>query len=80
VDILKVGHHGSKYSTSLSFLEEIKPKLAVISVGANNSYGHPATEILQRLKDLGIKIMRTDINGEIEVVSDGKTWIIDNRK
>jgi competence protein ComEC len=76
VDILKVGHHGSKYSTSLSFLEEIRPKLAVISVGANNSYGHPATEILQRLKDLNINILRTDIDGEIEIVSDGKTWNI----
>lgn len=76
VDVLKVGHHGSKYSTSLSFLEEIKPKLAVISVGANNSYGHPAPEILQRLKDLGIKIRRTDIHGEIEIVSDGKSWKI----
>jgi competence protein ComEC len=74
VDVLKVGHHGSKYSTSLSFLEEIKPKLAVISVGANNSYGHPATEILQRLNDLGIKILRTDIDGEVEITRDGKTW------
>jgi competence protein ComEC len=80
VDILKVGHHGSKYSSSLSFLEEIKPKLAVISVGANNSYGHPATEILQRLNDLGIKILRTDIDGEVEVVSDGVTWKIENAR
>lgn len=76
VDVLKVGHHGSKYSTSLAFLEETMPKLAVISVGANNTYGHPAPDILQRLKDLGIKILRTDIDGEIEIVSDGKTWKI----
>jgi competence protein ComEC len=80
VDILKVGHHGSKYSTSLSFLEEIRPKLAVISVGANNSYGHPATEILQRLKDLNINILRTDIDGEIEIVIDGVTWKIEKKK
>jgi len=76
VDVLKVGHHGSKYSTSLAFLEEIKPKLAVISVGASNKYGHPTSEILERLKSLNIKILRTDIDGEIEIVSDGRTWSI----
>lgn len=80
VDVLKVGHHGSKSSTSLNFLEEIKPKLAVISVGANNRYGHPAGEILERLRDLEIKILRTDIDGEIEIISDGRSWEIENKR
>jgi len=74
VDILKVAHHGSKYSTSEEFLEKIKPALAVISVGASNRYGHPTSEVLERLRNLGVEILRTDINGEIEVVSDGKSW------
>ena len=74
VDILKVAHHGSKYSTTEEFLEKIKPALAVISVGASNRYGHPTNEVLERLRNLGVEILRTDINGEIEVVSDGKSW------
>jgi len=67
VDILKVGHHGSKYSTSTDFLSLLKPKLAIISVG-KNSYGHPTKEVLSRLSDIGAKIFRTDNEGEIEIV------------
>ena len=74
VDVLKVAHHGSKYSTSAEFLDLIQPSLAVISVGANNNYGHPTSEVLNRLKNLEIKILRTDVNGEIELVSDGNSW------
>ena len=77
IEVLKVAHHGSKYSTSEEFLEQIKPKLAIISVG-KNSFGHPTSEVLGRLRDLGVEILRTDINGEIEVVSDGKTWGVKN--
>ena len=72
--VLKVAHHGSKYSTSMDFLEKIKPKLAVISAGANNRYGHPASEVLEKLRAVGAKIRRTDLEGEIEVVSDGENW------
>lgn len=72
-EVLKIPHHGSKTSLLTSFLEKISPQLAVISVG-KNSYGHPAKETLRMLKDLGIKILRTDENGEIEIVSDGKGW------
>lgn len=62
---LKVGHHGSKYSTSEEFLGIVSPRDAVISVGANNRYGHPAPEILERLKNMNINIFRTDEKGDI---------------
>ncbi len=78
IEVLKIAHHGSKYSTSEDFLEQIKPKLAIISVG-KNSFGHPTSEVLERLRNLDIKLLRTDINGEIEVVSDGKEWEIKNQ-
>ena len=73
VEVLKVAHHGSLYSTSQTFLEKIKPKLAVVSVG-KNKFGHPTKETLKRLEDLGIRVLRTDQNGEIEIVSDGQEW------
>jgi len=73
VEVLKVAHHGSKYSTSEEFLKESQPELAVISVG-KNSFGHPTKEVLEKLSNLGIKVMRTDQEGEIEVVSNGETW------
>lgn len=64
-NVLKVSHHGSKYSTSQEFLEKVKPKEAIISVGKNN-YGHPAPEVLDRLEKYKIKILRTDESGDIE--------------
>jgi len=70
-DVLKVAHHGSKYSTSDIFLENVNPDIAIISVG-KNSYGHPTPEILQKLEKFGIHILRTDNNGNIEIISDGK--------
>jgi competence protein ComEC len=69
--VLKVPHHGSKYSSSISFLERLRPGLAVISVGAKNSYGHPNGDTLIRLEMVGAKIFRTDMAGSVEVVSDG---------
>jgi competence protein ComEC len=63
--VLKVGHHGSKYSTSEEFLRIVSPSAAVISVGANNKYGHPAPEILERLKNMSINILRTDEQRDI---------------
>jgi len=67
VDLLKVAHHGSKFSTSQRFLEAVQPKTAVISVG-KNSFGHPTPEVLGRLKAVGAKILRTDELGTVEVV------------
>lgn len=66
-DILKVGHHGSTTSTSQKFLNQIKPKYAIISVGKNNDYGHPKEKILERLKNEGAEIYRTDECGTIEI-------------
>lgn len=74
VDVLKVSHHGSKTGTSEELLKTLQPKLAVISVGKKNPYGHPSLITLEILKNLGIKTLRTDQNGEIEIVSDGKQW------
>lgn len=64
VDILKVAHHGSKYSTSAGFLDLVQPKEAIISVG-KNSYGHPSPDVLSRLAERGIALRRTDREGDI---------------
>ncbi len=64
VDVLKVSHHGSQYATSAGFLSLALPRVAVISVGPN-PYGHPATETLQRLGDIGAQVYRTDLSGTI---------------
>jgi len=69
-EILKVAHHGSKYSTSPSFLSTVRPEDAVISVG-DNSYGHPAPETLDRLAAAGVTVWRTDEHGTILTISDG---------
>jgi competence protein ComEC len=65
IDILKVGHHGSKFSSSANFLNILRPKVAVIEVG-KNSYGHPTPEVLNRLADIGAQIFRTDQDGLIK--------------
>jgi competence protein ComEC len=76
VDVLKVPHHGSKTGMSDYFLTQISPSLAIISVGAKNKYGHPAVQTLDLLNSHSIKTLRTDQNGTIEVVSDGKNFSI----
>jgi competence protein ComEC len=73
VELLKVAHHGSKYSSSRSFLEAVSPELAVIEVG-KNSYGHPTPATLDRLRQIGAKIKRTDLDGEVVVISNGRNW------
>jgi competence protein ComEC len=74
--VLKVGHHGSRYATSAEFLEAVAPEAAIISVGAGNRYGHPAQQTLDRLQKAGVKVYRTDLNGDIAIVSDGNTFEI----
>jgi competence protein ComEC len=73
IELLKVAHHGSKYSTSAEFLEKISPELAIISVG-KNPWGHPTEEVLERLSSLDTRILRTDQEGEIEVVVNKGKW------
>lgn len=64
-DVLKVGHHGSRTSTTQSFLDVATPEYALISVGADNSYGHPSKEVVERLEDSGATVYRTDYEGDI---------------
>ena len=71
-DVLKVGHHGSNYSSTTEFLKAVNPKYAVISVGVNNTYRHPADSTLSKLKELGTKVYRTDDSGTVIASSDGK--------
>jgi competence protein ComEC len=71
-DLLKIAHHGSNGSTSVPFLTAVVPREAVIQVGADNGFGHPAGEVLKRLMDARAEIRRTDRNGRIEAVSDGR--------
>lgn len=72
-DVLKVGHHGSSGSSCYKFLYEAEPKIAVISCGRDNDYGHPHEETLGRLKDAGVTVYRTDELGSIVIFSDGIT-------
>lgn len=76
VNVLKVPHHGSKTGMSSYFLSAIKPELAVISLGAKNKYGHPAKLSLDLLKEYKAKILRTDLNGEIEIISNGLNYSV----
>ena len=70
--VLKVGHHGNEASTTYPFLREVMPEYAIISVGADNPYGHPTDKTLSRLRDAEVKVYRTDMQGDIYCVSDGK--------
>ena len=71
-DILKVAHHGSKTSTTEKMINKVKPKVALIGVGKNNLFGHPSSEVIERLESLNIRIYRTDINGEIKITINNK--------
>lgn len=77
-NVLKVGHHGSKTSSAEDFLEKVKPEIAVISVGLENSYGHPYPEVLEVLAKYDIKVLRTDELGDIKIISDGNQIKIKN--
>ena len=71
VDVLKVGHHGSRTSSSTEFLDDVTPEVAVISCGIDNSYGHPHPATIQRLDDRLIRVERTDLDGDILLTSTG---------
>ena len=71
-DVLKIAHHGSKISSSEEFVKRVNPVIAVISVGENNSYNHPYPTVLELLDKYDISILRTDLIGDIRIISDGK--------
>ncbi|KOM96450.1 hydrolase [Clostridium botulinum] len=71
-NVLKVGHHGSHSSSSKEFLDKIDPKIAIISCGKNNDYGHPHKETMKELNKRNIEVYRTDIDGNIVLTSDGE--------
>lgn len=71
-DVLKVGHHGSKNSTMPAFLAAVRPGMAVVSAGEDNPYGHPSPELLVRLENAGVRILRTDRDGAVHILTDGK--------
>lgn len=76
VDFLKVGHHGSRYSTCQEFLDVVRPELAVVSCSATNTYGHPSGETIERLEDSGAKIWYTMKEGAVTAETDGKeVWV-----
>ncbi|MFA6296368.1 MAG: ComEC/Rec2 family competence protein [Patescibacteria group bacterium] len=70
-DVLKVGHHGSKYSSSMDFLKAVAPNYGIIMVGLKNVYHHPGQITLDNLNNLGIKVLRTDLDKDIRCLSDG---------
>ena len=70
-DVLKVAHHGSISSSQEKFLEEVMPKISIISVGKNN-FGHPSLRVINRLKKIGSEVLRTDVYGTISIISDGQ--------
>ncbi|MCL4386905.1 MBL fold metallo-hydrolase [Patescibacteria group bacterium] len=74
ITVLKVAHHGSKTGVSDKILRELNPRLGIISVGSKNSYGLPAPQTLGLLKQLGTKTLRTDKDGEIEIITDGNSY------
>ncbi len=70
--VLKAGHHGSNGSSGEEFLREVRPQVAIISAGKDNSYGHPHPDVLARLESVGAAILRTDVSGTLEMTSDGQ--------
>lgn len=73
-NILKVPHHGSDTSSSLEFLSLVKPEVAVISCGRNNRFGFPKSNVLRRYERLGVEIYRTDLDGTVEITTDGEDY------
>lgn len=76
-DVLKVAHHGSITSSSKDFIEKVNPKVGLIGVGENNNFGHPNNKIIERFKEMGAKVYRTDLMGEITITvsKDGKIML-----
>ena len=75
-DVLQVGHHGSSTSTGYAFLNAVLPEMGIISCGVNNKYGHPHEETLSILRDAGVDVYRTDLQGTITIGSDGQNYTV----
>lgn len=81
IDILKVGHHGAKTSTTRGFLEKVRPEISLISVGVGNSYGHPSPQVIDVLRQFSSHILRTDQSGTIVLQTDGQSvWQLRSAK
>jgi len=76
VNFLKVAHHGSKTSTTDAFLAAAHPAFGAISVGKDNSFGHPSPEVVERLEDAGVRVYRTDRDGAVTASTDGATLTV----
>jgi len=75
-DVLKVGHHGSSTSSSAAFLDAVHPRIALVSVGAGNSYGHPSEQVMRDLVARGVTVLRTDQLGSIVVRTNGRSLTV----
>ncbi|HEY6944967.1 MAG TPA: hypothetical protein VI431_07485, partial [Candidatus Acidoferrum sp.] len=71
-DVLKIGHHGGRNSTTQALLEAVRPGIGIISAGEANPYGHPSPELLERLEGAGVRVLRTDRQGAVHVLTDGR--------
>jgi competence protein ComEC len=76
-DVLKVGHHGSSTSTTAAFLDAVRPRVALISVGAANTYGHPNPAVVRALSAANAQVLRTDHVGTVVVRTDGRTLSVE---
>jgi len=75
-DVLKVAHHGSRSSTSRTLLEQVAPRIAVISCGRNNLFGHPHPAVVDALRERGVRTWRTDRDGSVDVaVREGRLYV-----
>ena len=77
-DVLKVAHHGSRTSTTQPFLDAVRPRLALLSVGLGNDYGHPNAEVMERLDAAGVQVARTDMLGDVVVRTDGRRLTVES--
>jgi len=74
-NILKVAHHGSKSSSIQEIIDKVMPQIAVIGVGEDNMYGHPNNDVISRLENVGSKVFRTDLSGEIDIFINSRGQI-----
>ncbi|MBI3304910.1 MBL fold metallo-hydrolase [Candidatus Parcubacteria bacterium] len=79
-DVIKIGHHGSKYSSSAPFLNAVHPQIAAVSVGAKNPYGHPTPEALERIANVQAKAYRTDERGDVSIATNGEMLVVQTER